>query len=286
MNLGDPNIKSIIEKKSLYSGWLISLALFITILVIYISSIKYTIFMNDGLFQYRAWNWVQYFIGFCSLATIGIRFKEVKVHTIICGVILGALCWVSFFLWKKDMSTSVMNGVIAFLAFIAGCMLKSNENGIGSLMNEGNIKKAFKSFLWGSAISIPFATINVVYFVVAEGPLKLQNPFVAAFFSLEPGISEEIIFRFFIINAASAILRNKLSQKSLIFVVIFLAVVPHSIIHYPDLWIKSLPSAIFMFFSTSLLFGLPMTYIQYKKNLESAIGFHWFIDFIRFFAGF
>ncbi|HEX9059787.1 MAG TPA: CPBP family glutamic-type intramembrane protease [Clostridia bacterium] len=179
-----------------------------------------------------------------------------------------------------------MNGVIALLAFTAGCMLKSNENGIGSLLNEGNIKKAVKSFLLGSAISIPFAIINVAYFVVAEGPLKLQNPFVAAFFSLEPGISEEIIFRFFIINAASAILRNKLSQKSLIFVVVFLAVVPHSIIHYPDLWIKSLPNAIFLFFSTSLLFGFPMAYIQYKKNLESAIGFHWFIDFLRFFAGF
>jgi len=38
--------------------------------------------------------------------------------------------------------------------------------------------------------------------------------------------------------------------------------------------------------TTGLLFGLPMAVLQIKKNLESAIAFHWLIDFARFLFGF
>jgi hypothetical protein len=38
--------------------------------------------------------------------------------------------------------------------------------------------------------------------------------------------------------------------------------------------------------ATSLLFGLPMAFLQLWRNLETAIAFHWFIDFARFFFGF
>ena len=43
---------------------------------------------------------------------------------------------------------------------------------------------------------------------------------------------------------------------------------------------------IFMLAATSLLFGLPMPFLQIKKNLEAAIAFHWWIDFMRFLFGF
>jgi len=36
----------------------------------------------------------------------------------------------------------------------------------------------------------------------------------------------------------------------------------------------------------SIVFGLPMAMLMKKKNLQMAIGMHWFIDFIRFAAGF
>lgn len=38
--------------------------------------------------------------------------------------------------------------------------------------------------------------------------------------------------------------------------------------------------------ATSLLFGLPMALLHIKRNLETAIAFHWFIDFARFLFGF
>jgi hypothetical protein len=44
--------------------------------------------------------------------------------------------------------------------------------------------------------------------------------------------------------------------------------------------------ALVLLVATSLLFGLPMAMLQIRRNLESAIAFHWFIDFARFLFGF
>jgi hypothetical protein len=34
-----------------------------------------------------------------------------------------------------------------------------------------------------------------------------------------------------------------------------------------------------------LLFGLPMALLAYKRDIETAIGFHWVIDAVRFALG-
>lgn len=286
INLNDMNIKSEVEKKSSIIGWLIGLVFFIIVLIIYISSIKFTLSRNDGLFQYRAWNWLEYLLGICSLIVIGIRLRKIKLITVVCGLFFAFICWISFFYRTRAIDTPIIDGLITFLAYIAGCSLIQEGNGVRSLVNEGEIKNTFKSLLYGAVVSIPFACINVAYFVITQGSIRFQNPLISGFLALQPGIGEEIIFRFFIINVASTILRNKLSQKHLLFVVAFLSVIPHSILHFPDLWLNNLPGAIFMLISTSLLFGLPNAYIQCTRNLESAMGFHWFTDFLRFFAGF
>jgi hypothetical protein len=36
----------------------------------------------------------------------------------------------------------------------------------------------------------------------------------------------------------------------------------------------------------SLAFGLPMAILAYKRDIESAMGFHWTIDALRFSMGF
>jgi ABC-type spermidine/putrescine transport system permease subunit I len=44
-------------------------------------------------------------------------------------------------------------------------------------------------------------------------------------------------------------------------------------------------SALITVVVTSILFGLPMAYLAYKKDIETAIGFHWIIDAVRFTLG-
>ncbi len=63
-------------------------------------------------------------------------------------------------------------------------------------------------------------------------------------------------------------------------------IIPHELLHYPDLFIESPGLAVVMCILNGLLFGLPMALLMKRKNLQMAIGMHWFIDFARFVAGF
>ena len=67
---------------------------------------------------------------------------------------------------------------------------------------------------------------------------------------------------------------------------IAMAVIPHSLLHLPDLFLDNPLMAAAMLVVTSLLFGLPMALLQVKRSFETAVIFHWLIDFIRFWFGY
>lgn len=41
-----------------------------------------------------------------------------------------------------------------------------------------------------------------------------------------------------------------------------------------------------MLLAASLLFGLPPALLQIRRSFESAVAFHWLIDFVRFGFGY
>jgi hypothetical protein len=118
------------------------------------------------------------------------------------------------------------------------------------------------------------------------GAIQFQNIFVSALEALSPAIHEEIIFRFFVLALCFSLIPSGASSKMRLGTALFLAVVPHSLNHLPELFLENPPMGFFMLAATCLLFGLPMALLQIKKNLEAAIAFHWFIDFMRFLFGF
>jgi predicted Abi (CAAX) family protease len=82
-----------------------------------------------------------------------------------------------------------------------------------------------------------------------------------AFFALSPAIHEEIVFRLFILSFCLYLLRYSRHPQSGIAISLVLAVVPHSLNHVPDLFLKQPLSALFLFGGTSIVFGLPMALI-------------------------
>lgn len=138
----------------------------------------------------------------------------------------------------------------------------------------------------GVLLAVPLAVINNLFFYLNTGSIDWQNVLTSAFAALSPAIHEEIIFRFFVLAFVLTLLKFSTSSRLAMFIAIFLAVVPHSLNHLPDLFLTNPAMGLFMLTATSLLFGLPMAILQIKKNLESAIAFHWFIDFARFLFGF
>ncbi|KAJ49720.1 hypothetical protein BD780_001565 [Clostridium tetanomorphum] len=279
------NISSKSESNGKRSAYIFPAVTFIIFIISYILSIKVTQIKNDGMFTYRAWMWTEYLIGIASLIAIAIKFKHIKAEIIFPAIVL-TLISSSSLLNRSDIGTTIKETVILFSSFVAACLLSKGDNNIKSSLVESKFKKAIISLILGALISIPLGIINFLYFKNTTGYLSWQNPIISAFLALQPGIVEEIVFRFFIMNVFITILSKYSNKKYTVAISMFLGVVPHSLCHFSELWIINPVNAIVMLVLTSLLFGLPMAYLQYKRDLETAISFHWCIDFIRFLGGF
>ena len=145
--------------------------------------------------------------------------------------------------------------------------------------------ESIRYFGVGAVISIPLAFLNVLYFSLNR-QIRVGNVLSSAVFALKPAISEEVVFRFFLLAYAYYLFRGKVMNRFWNICIYILLIIPHELLHYPDLMIKSPAWAVVMSILGSVFFGLPMALLMKKKNLQMAIGMHWFIDFVRFAFGF
>ena len=138
----------------------------------------------------------------------------------------------------------------------------------------------------GILLALPLAALNNLNFYLQNGSPQFQNILVSAAEALSPGIHEEVVFRYFILAVCFTLLQRSPHRRLVVGASVARAVAPHSMLHLPDLFLENAGMAIGLLFATSLLFGLPMALMQLKRSFESAVIFHWFIDFVRFYFGF
>ena len=107
-------------------------------------------------------------------------------------------------------------------------------------------------------------------------------------FTLSPAIFEEVCFRFFIYAFCVYLLNGEVNSKINKFWCYFMMIIPHAIIHIPDVFINNgFVSGIFGTLLLSFIFGLPLTLLQRKKDLLSAMIAHGLFNLIPFcFTGF
>lgn len=60
----------------------------------------------------------------------------------------------------------------------------------------------------------------------------------------------------------------------------------HAYAHFSDEFLTQPLFALVMGSLLALIWGLPMTYLALRRDLDSSVGFHWMQDFARFWAGF
>ena len=138
----------------------------------------------------------------------------------------------------------------------------------------------------GVVLGIPFAVLNAMFFVFIDGKaIAAQDVITEAIVALKPAIMEEAAFRLLFMGLAIVVLLKVLPRNIAIVSAVFMAIVFHSVAHVPDLLLKNASMAVANVIVTSLLFGLPMASLAYKKGIETAIGFHWVIDAVRFALG-
>ena len=150
-----------------------------------------------------------------------------------------------------------------------------------------SVKALIKSLLLGVVLAVPFSVINnlAILFSGNSGfkEFNISNVIPSALHALSPGTSEEIIWHFFLLAFVTQVFRGDIPKnKTTTFLIYFLCVVPHTLLHLPSTFVNNPMGAIVPFLFMSLLFGLPMTWLVRNRNLQTSMAFHWFIDFARF----
>lgn len=234
----------------------------------------------------RIWDWSQTTLTLVALLVLIVRRQNIPMRVFLLGLTLGTISGVSHSLHNPDLSGSLKEGLGVLICLVAGTALfRGVRQGIVPAF-QGSWKRVAGSTVVGIGLAIPLAVFNNFYFYMSAGSIQVANWFYSAIEALSPAIHEEIIFRFFILALVYDLLKDMPPSRWITAAALFLAVVPHSLNHLPDLFLQNPVMAMILLVATSLLFGLPMALLQVRRNLESAIAFHWFIDFARFLFGF
>jgi hypothetical protein len=151
------------------------------------------------------------------------------------------------------------------------------QQGIGrSLFLTGGWRVALLGAVTGVAIGVPWALFNLVMGGSNNDATitRWWQPLLA----LQPGIGEEAWGRVFMVPALFAIMRSQARTPAALNGAVIVAGYWFAYLHTPGGFTLS------SLFSTALIgtiYAVPLTYIWLRRGLETAIGFHFWQDFVR-----
>ncbi len=196
--------------------------------------------------------------------------KQISKRYIVNGLIFGGICAVAMY---KYIPALVAVLVLIPFTYVSGSILNEKFPVTTIQINKHSLLPALKSFSIGCLFAIPMGFSNLLDIVSSSG-FKWINQYWQTILALVAGIMEETWVRLFIITFIFAFVSSKTNKK-------YLAVLTALIIS----------SAIFGFshsnyldtqncIKISILYGLPLGILFIKRDFETAIGYHFMIDFI------
>ena len=243
---------------------------FLVFIAIYIINL---VFPTVGLYSYtqRMWLLATASVGLLSVMIL-IKEKAPGKPTILIGLLLGILAGL----------IRPLAGIVTFLAFISSMRIMEKAHSRIVILK----RPVLLSILPAIGVGAVLGFINLV--LTGGQTLEFVPSFYAFVLSLNPGISEEVIFRLFMYAFAIYLLGGRINTRKQTIWVYVLMIVPHILLHFPDTFFMDgvlrldLGTLLVGPVILTLLFGLPMTQFLVKRDLTSAIITHTIVDFIRF----
>jgi len=128
--------------------------------------------------------------------------------------------------------------------------------------------------------------LNVFALYLTSGQaIAWQSPLAAGLDAWQPAVVEEVVYRFALLSLFWLALRRS-QPRHAAWLAALLALLAHTFMHFDDLFVQAPFAALGLGAVTALLWGLPLTILALRRDLESAIAFHWIQDAARFVAGF
>lgn len=182
---------------------------------------------------------------------------------------------------------AIIRGSFTFVATLCGILIMRMGGPVSLRFVWGDWKSSIKSLVVGMLIGLPFSILNVYLLRHTSGThVTFENPLVAAIDALQPAVVEEIVFRFAALGIIWLMLRNSFPATQAASIAAFFALLVHNFSHFTELFMDAPWLALGMGTATALIWGLPLTILALRRDLESAIAFHWVQDLFRFIAGF
>jgi hypothetical protein len=216
-----------------------------------------------------------------SLVIITAWRKHVNRQLVVASFITVIVLAVAEQLLGPEMSSGLIIPIGAALMFLAGVLLLDHTKLTHVRLLDGDYLEAGKSFLWGCVLAVPPALLNTVSMRLAA-PSEfdlLFDRWWEPLYALQPGILEEIWARLLLTTLLYALLRptsNERPQRALLLALVLAAFI-HGMAHYPG----SITNPLEGIYIT-LMYGVPLSLLYVKRDLEQAIAYHFFVDLVRF----
>ena len=254
----------------------------------YYSLSKYSDSPLLGIFLQSPATLINLFFSVIGLVIIFKYKNNIKRKEIMISIILASLIWItvqsSYYYnnWVPNIPyyDPTINALQVFFMSL-GFFALNIDTPKFSFLNAKNYN--FRSIILGLVLGLVFGLANLAFFIFVYGEqLQIGNIIYGCLRALQPGIMEEVAYRLFFMGSSVLILRKYLTKNIADITSIIMAILFHAIPHAYLIILSNPTSAIITIAVLSILFGLPMTVIAYKRGIETSIIFHWTIDAIRF----
>ena len=188
--------------------------------------------------------------------------------------------WVTIspLIWGGLQVALVLLGLLTGWAVLRHTGLLQAGIGHSLLIGEGLVL-ALRAFAQGVLIATPWA-LGLVVLGAANEESWVQSwwqPFVA----LQPGIAEEAWGRVLLVPLLFVVLRSTARSRTALTTAVVVLAYWFAYLHTPG-GFEAIPSTLMI----GTLFALPTSYLWLRRGLETAIGFHFWLDFIKFLAAY
>jgi hypothetical protein len=212
-----------------------------------------------------------------ALAMVMIWRSYVSRPVVLVGLAAGIVVGLGIrFLEHGQLGWAILNAIATPLAFIAGTLLLERSELSQVRLLAGQYRRSLRGFLWGCVFAAPAALLNLMGNVQASDTWVVHwwQPLAA----LDPAISEEIWARLFLTTLVYVLLRPASNSRPgrALCVAVLLSSLTHAFAHAGINLIGLVIGG--------LLYGVPTGLLFVKHDLEHALGYHFFIDYLRYLA--
>ena len=223
-------------------------------------------------------------LAFSVVPAVGVLFArrtELAPRVWIAGAAVAAAMLAVEALFRENVLGGLVLGAVIAPQVMAGIVLLESSRLARVWLLEGRLLAAGRAFALGCLLAVPPALMNVSG-MTAEMASAAEASFQGAWmalYAIQPALLEESWARLFLLPLLFVAFRSASGSTTgrALLAALLVSVAVHGLAHAPQS-IASVTNALF----TALVFGVPLALLFLRRGLESAIGYHFFIDLVRF----